>query len=69
MSMKQPDERQTIATLCGQLDAVADASGATAGCQTLATIMTAARCARRTGMPAPIAAALLAEYIVRGDPV
>ena len=69
MPQNQPDERTMIAALCRQLNAVTDASSATPGCQTIATIMTAARYARRTNMPASVAAAMLADYIVRGDPV
>ncbi len=58
-----------IASLCEQLNAVIDASNATPGCRTIAAIMTAARCARRTAMPASVAAAMIADYIDRGDPV
>ncbi len=69
MSKNQPDERKMIAALCRQIEAAMDASSSTQGCQAIATIMTAARYARRTDMPASVAAAMLADYIVRGDPV
>jgi hypothetical protein len=69
MPKNQPDERQMIHAPCRQLNAVMDARRATPCCQTIATIMTAARYARRTDMPASVAAAMLADYIVRGDPV
>jgi hypothetical protein len=63
------DERCAIQALCAQLNAVLEDSDATPGSQTIAAIMTAARRARRTSMPATVAAAMLADYIVRGDPV
>ncbi len=69
MRHKKPDERQMIEALCRQLDAVIDGSSATPGCKTVAAIMVAARCARRTAMPSFVAGAMLADYIVRGDPV
>ena len=69
MPHKKPDEREMIAALCRQLDAVMAASSAPPGCKTIAAIMTAARCARRTAMPSFVAGAMLADYIVRGDPV
>jgi len=62
------DERLLIETLCRQLDAVMDASNATPGLKTIATIITAARYARRTAMPPVVATAMLSTYIVRGDP-
>jgi hypothetical protein len=65
----KPDERQMIASLCEQLNAVIDASSATPGCRTIAAIMTAARCARSTAMPSLVAGAILADYIAQGDPV
>jgi hypothetical protein len=69
MPTDQPDERQMIAALCRQINAVMDASGATPGCLTIAAIITAARYARRTALPASVATAMLAEHIVRGEPV
>jgi hypothetical protein len=69
MPKNEPDERKMIAALCRQIEAAVDASSATRGCQSIATIMTAARYARRADMPASVAAAMLADYIVRGDPV
>ena len=69
MPKNQPDERQMIAALCRQIEASMDATRASQGCLAIATIMTAARYARRADMPASVAAAMLAEYIVRGDPV
>jgi len=45
-----------------------DASNATAGLKTIVAIIMAARYARRTAMPARVAAAMLSTYIVRGDP-
>ncbi len=69
MPKNPPSERQMIAALCRQLTVAVDTSGATPGCQTIAAIITAARYARRTAMPAHIATAMLADYIVRGDPV
>lgn len=69
MRHKKPDERQMIEALGRQLNAVIDGSSATPGCKTIAAIMTAARCARRTAMPPDVAGAMVADYIVRGDPV
>ena len=69
MPKKQSDERQIIAALCRQIEAAMDANSATRGCQAIATIMTAARYARRADMPASVAAAMLADYIARGDPI
>jgi hypothetical protein len=69
MPQNPPDERQMIAALCRQLNAAVDASNATPGCKAIAAIMTAARYARRAAMPAPVAAAMVADYILRGDPV
>lgn len=63
------DERLLIETLCSQIDEVIDASSATAGIKTIVTIIVAARRARRTSIPAFVAAAMIADYIVRGDPV
>jgi len=57
-----------IETLCGQIDAVIDASSATRGIKTIVTIITAARHARRNAMPPSVAASMIADYIVRGDP-
>jgi hypothetical protein len=65
---EKPDERLVIETLCWQLNAVIDASNATPGLKTIAAIITAARYARRTAMPAFVAASMLSGYIARGDP-
>jgi hypothetical protein len=65
---EKPDERLLIETLCWQLNEVIDASNATAGLKTIAAIITAARYARRTAMPAFLAASMLSGYIARGDP-
>jgi hypothetical protein len=65
----KPDERLLIETLCWQLSEVMDASSATPGLKTIAAIMIAARYARRTAMPASVAAAMISTYIVRGDPI
>jgi hypothetical protein len=65
----KPAERQMIEALSRQLSGIMDDSSATPGCQTIAAIITAARCARRTAMPSVVAASLLADYIKRGDPV
>jgi hypothetical protein len=64
----KPDEHLVIETLCGQIGEVMDASSTTPGLKTIVTIMIAARYARRTAMPASVAAAMLSTYIVRGDP-
>lgn len=64
----KPDERLLIETLCRQLSEVMDVSNATPGLKTIATIITAARYARRTAMPAFVAASMLSTYIARGDP-
>ena len=45
------------------------ASPFTPGCKTIAVISTAARYARRTSMHPQVAAAMLADYIVRGEPI
>ena len=68
MPPDKPDERLLIETLCWQLGEVIDASNATPGLKTIATIITAARYARRTAMPAFVAASLISTYISRGDP-
>jgi hypothetical protein len=65
---EKPDERLLIESLCCQLNKVIDASSATPGLKTIATIITAARYARRTSMPAFVAASMLSGYIARGDP-
>jgi hypothetical protein len=64
----KPDERLLIETLCAQINEVMDASDATPGLKTIVAIMMAARHARRTAMPASVAAAMISTYIVRGDP-
>ena len=69
MPKDNPIERQMIITLSQQLNAVTEASSATPGCQAIAAIITAARYASRAGIPPPVAAAMLAGYIVHGDPV
>ena len=68
MPPDKPDERLLIETLCWQLGEVIDASNATPGLKTIATIITAARYARRTAMPAFLAASMLSGYIAKGDP-
>ena len=64
----KPDERLIIQSLCWQLDAVMEASNATPGLKTIVAIIFAARHARRTAMPAFVAASMISTYIVRGDP-
>jgi hypothetical protein len=56
----KPDERLLIETLCWQNGEVIDVSNA--------TIITAERYARRTAMPAFLAASMLSNYIAKGDP-
>ena len=68
MPPDKPDERLVIETLCCQLNEVMDASSATPGIKTVVTIIMAARYARRTAMPPFVAASMIADYIVRGDP-
>lgn len=68
MPPEKPDERLLIETLCWQLDAVMEASNATPGLKTIVAIMIAERHARRTSMPAFVAAAMFSTYIVRGEP-
>lgn len=68
MPPEKPDERLLIEPLCWQLGKVLVASNATAGLKTVATIITAARYARRTAMPAFLAASILSNYIAKGDP-
>lgn len=68
MPHDKPDERLLIETLCWQFGEVIEASSATPGLKTIVAIMIAARYARRTAMPASVAAAMLSTYIVRGDP-
>ena len=68
MPPEKPDERLIIQSLCWQLDAVMEASNATPGLKTIIAIIFAARHARRTAMPAFAAAAMLSNYIARGDP-
>jgi len=64
----KPDERLIIQSLCWQLDAAMEASNATPGLKAIIAIIFAARQARRTAMPAFAAAAMLSNYIARGDP-
>ena len=68
MLPEKPDERLLIETLCWQLGEVMDASSATPGLKTIVAIIFAARYARRTAMPAFVAASVISTYIVRGDP-
>jgi hypothetical protein len=65
----QQHERQMIEALCRQLDSILDASDAAPGCRTIAAIITAARYARRSALPSLVAGAMLADYIVKGDPL
>ena len=60
MPPDKPDERLLIEALCWQNGEIIDVSNA--------TIITAARYARRTAMPAFLAAAMLPIYIAKGDP-
>ena len=62
------DERLIIQSLCSQLDAVMDASNASPGLKTIVAIILAAKRARRTSMPAFVAASMISTYITRGDP-
>ena len=62
------DDRFLIEALCREIDALTQASDASPGIRTVATIIAAARHARRTNMPAGVAAALIAQYVLRGDP-
>jgi len=57
------DKDDEVSQLCAKLDAITKASSATPGCQFLAALVCAARCARQAGVYAPVAAALLADYI------
>jgi hypothetical protein len=63
------DEREAIQGLCRQINAVIEASEATSGCRAVAALITAARYASRSSMPAFVASAILADYMSRGDPV
>ena len=63
-----PEEWPLIRDLHSQLSAVLDQSGATPGAQAFAAIMTAARYAGRAEIPVKIAFAMLAGYVVRGEP-
>ena len=68
MPPEELDKRRLIESLCCQLNEVIDASSATPGLKTIAAIITAARYARSTSMPAFGAASMIRTYIVRGDP-
>ena len=68
MPHDKPDERLVIESLCSQINDVMDASSATPGLKTIIAIVMAARYARRTAMPASVAAAMLSTYILKGDP-
>jgi hypothetical protein len=70
MVTKEPvsDERMVIETLCQQLNTVIDASSAKPGLKTVVALITAARYARRTALAPQVAAAMIADYIARGDP-
>ena len=68
MPHNKPDERLVIESLCSQINDVMDASSATPGLKTIIAIIMAARYARRTAMPASVAAAMLSTYILKGDP-
>jgi hypothetical protein len=65
---EKPDERLLIETLCWQINEVMDASSASPGLKTIIAIIMAARYARRTAMPASVAAAMISTYVLRGDP-
>lgn len=62
------EEGQLIRELGTQLAAVVDSSGATPAAQAFATIRIAARYAARAKMPVDVAFAMLAGYVVRGEP-
>jgi DNA-binding FrmR family transcriptional regulator len=66
---EKPDERAAIKALCGQITAVIESSDATPSCRAMAAIITAARFARRSSMSHIIAAAMIADYMKRGDPI
>jgi hypothetical protein len=60
---KPSDEHKAILQLCTELNAITKVSSDTPGCLALAALICAAQCAKRAGMSAPVAAALLADYI------
>jgi hypothetical protein len=63
------DDWLSVLKLRSQLVAVLDHSQLTPTDQAAAAIMTAARCAGRAQMPVEIAFAMLAGYVIRGEPV
>jgi hypothetical protein len=63
------DEWVRILNLRSQLAVLLDRSELTPTSQAAAAIMTAARCAGRAQIPIEIAFAMLAGYVVRGEPV
>ena len=63
-----PEEWWLIRELDTQLVAMLDNSGATPAAQAFAAIKVAARYAGRAQMPVDVAFAMLAGYVVRGEP-
>lgn len=63
------NERQIIQDLTGRLNGLIDSCDYPKGCIAVAALMTAARYARRADMSPQVAAALVANYVQRGDPV
>jgi hypothetical protein len=62
------DQRREIDDLTRALTALLESSAATPGSKTIAALVVASTFARRTEMPPHLAAAMLADFCVRGAP-
>jgi hypothetical protein len=64
-----PDERKDIHELRLPISAFLQSSHTTAGCKAIAFLMAAAYACRAADVPHQVAAAMIADHIVRGDPI
>jgi len=69
VAMSRGDERKAIHELRLQMNALMQNSGATPDCKAIASLMVAAYSCRKAEMPSKVALAMLADYIVHGDPL
>jgi hypothetical protein len=60
------DERTAITVLGRELTALLEGSEATSACQAFAALMIAAQFARRAELPPEVAAAVMADFWVKG---
>jgi hypothetical protein len=69
VAMSRGDERKAIHELRLQMNALMQNSDATPGCKAIASLMVAACSCRNAEMPSKVALAMLADYLVHGDPL